>query len=376
MSLSPKVLQWAASQVGKTYESLVDGLAKRPADRDRLLEGNITSAQAAKIASQTGVPFGFLFLKEPPQTIKPQLPDLRQTLTPAPLSQDFQEAYEDALRKQQWYLERLKDADVASVQVVGKCQPSDPALKIASDIISTLQITPELRKQAKNAESYFGLLAQRIEDLGILVMKTSIVRSNTRRSLSVKEFRGFAVADSLAPLVFINGGDAEVAAVFTLLHELAHIWIGESAISDLSMHDKSGSKIERLCNQVAADVLVPKEELQSLWAGLADVAPLALKFRVSRLVIARRALSFGWISASDYAMVAEQSQPAKVKTGGGDPYLTIPVRNSKRLTKALIESALSGETPIREAAGLLNIKPDTVMQLARKGVSNDRKVRH
>ncbi len=176
--------------------------------------------------------------------------------------------------------------------------------------------------------------------------------------------RGFAIVDSLAPVVFINGRDAVVASVFTLVHELAHVWLGESGVSDLATRAAKG--VERVCNQVAAEVLVPKHEFLAQWRVQADLGRIARLFRVSRLVIARRALDFDLIDAAAYEAVASAThQPAR-EGGGGSAYRTIPARNSKRLTLALVRSALSGETLLREAAGLLAVRPETVMELGKR----------
>jgi Zn-dependent peptidase ImmA (M78 family) len=89
-------------------------------------------------------------------------------------------------------------------------------------------------------------------------------------------------------------------------------------------------------------------------------------------VIARRALDFGLMDAQDYAAVVAQSRvKSNNERGGGNPYATIPVRNSKRLTTTIVRSALSGEMLLRDAASLLHIKPDTVMELGKRGKSFD-----
>ena len=366
LTLSPDVLKWAANQAGESLESLAQVVVKRERDRAAILVGRLTSPQAEKVAKLTGVPFGLLFLKKPPVIERPTIPDLRQTTEPAPLSRDFREVFEDTLRKQQWYLDRLRELGARPLGFVGKFAAHERAKSedIASDIVSVLGLSPALRIAAKSTDEYFSLIAGKAEAAGVLVMKSGIVKSNTRRALSVKEFRGFAIVDPLAPLVFINGRDALVATVFTLVHELAHIWLGQSGISDLGTPALRG--IERTCNRVAAEVLVPRAEFTREWSVSPMVDRIAKHFRVSRLVIARRALDLGRIDQAGYDALASATVAQPRTSGGGSAYRTIPTRNSKRLTSALVKSALAGETLLREAASLLSVRPETVMELGRR----------
>jgi len=273
---------------------------------------------------------------------------------------------EDALRKQEWYVDRLQEVGARPLAFVGRFAGQDrpKAEDIANDIGSVLGLSPAIRAAAKTPDEYFSSIADRAESAGVLVMKSGIVRSNTRRPLSVKEFRGFAIVDPLAPLVFVNGRDALVASVFTLVHELAHIWIGQSGVSDLAGPSLKG--IERMCNQVAADMLVPRLEFLRQWESNPDIGRIAKVFRVSRLVIGRRALDLGKIDQAAYDALAKASVAASRPSSGGSAYRTIPTRNGKRLTAALVKSALAGETLLREAASLLSVRPETVMELGRR----------
>ena len=123
--------------------------------------------------------------------------------------------------------------------------------------------------------------------LGVLVMVSGVVGSNSRRTLDPEEFRGFALADSIALLVFINGSDTKSAQMFTLAHELAHLWLGSSGVSDAEALNVSGQDTERWCNRVAAEVLVPIHLLQADYSErirLSDeINRLARRFKVSTL---------------------------------------------------------------------------------------------
>src|SRR5690606_8944895 len=130
------------------------------------------------------------------------------------------------------------------------------------------------------------------DDAGILVMCSGVVQNNNYRKLDVGEFRGFAMTDPLAPLVFINGADTKAAQMFTLAHELAHIWAGQDALSDADASVESDHEAERWCNGVAAELLVPLELVTEADPGGNNprnrAAHIARRFKVSTLVALRR----------------------------------------------------------------------------------------
>lgn len=363
VTLSKEVLDWAAAKAGHTLESFAESIAKRDSDRERITGGLLTSTQAAKLARQARVPFGYLFLEEPPNVAAPTIPDLRQVQNPLPLSNDFYEVLEDVIAKQQWYAEYLRENGHEPLPFVGKFSNSQTrkAPAIVKDMRDVLKLDDRIRSSSSDTASYFSKLSARAEDAGVLVIKSSFVKAATKRGLSEKEFRGFALSHPIAPVVFVNGKDAEVAAVFTLMHELAHIWMGISGVTDLA--SKVTSNIEKICNAVAGELLVPASDFRGRWSGPENLQMLATHYRVSRLVIARRALDFGFIEQAFYDDVAKKSKSSKP---GGSPtaLVTIPIRNSKRFTRTVVSEAMSGHTLLREAARLLNVRPDTVVALA------------
>ncbi len=364
LQVSRRILDWAAHQTGESLQSVAESIAKRPRDRERILSGDLTPGQVEKIAKRAGVPFGFLFLSEPPMLPRPQIPDLRQRPDALPLSADFFDVLEDVLNKRQWFIEHLGDnADRERVAFVASFKYANhpPAELVARDIRIRLQLTEADRQGSGSTDEYFSLLSERAEALGILVMKSGIVRSNTRRPLSTDEFQGFAIADPVVPIVFVNGRDFVVSTVFTLAHELAHIWLGESGVTDTPRASARG--VERLCNQIAAEVLTPKAEFLRYWRGPASVTAIATHFRVSRWVVAIKALELQLIDQATCDAILEVRFSRRTREGGHG-LRTIPVRNSKRLTRELVASAMSGRTLIRHAAALLSVRPDTVIALA------------
>jgi len=371
LQISPNILRWAADQRGLSLDALVD-LLDKPAKHDVLIAGKFSIAEAEKLAKKTHIPFGYFFLDTPPVTEQRSLPDLRQLPNHEPLSIDFFDVFDDVLRKQQWYLEYLQDQGAQKLDFVGKYlfNANLPAEQIAVDIQNTLGISDQERKQCKTIGEFFNLLSVKAESIGILVFKNSIVKSNTRRGLSVNEFRGFAIADPLAPVIFINGKDSEATWIFTLAHEIAHIWLGESGVSDLPANQqKSGNNLEVYCNRVAAELLTPKIQFLDAWEQAAEPRfdVLSKAFKVSKLVIARRAFDLGKIDWTVYQSISSNAN-TKQKTPDGskpNPYYSYPLRNSKRLTRAIIATAMSGGMMLREAASILNMPTETVMELGK-----------
>jgi Zn-dependent peptidase ImmA (M78 family) len=204
---------------------------------------------------------------------------------------------------------------------------------------------------------------------GVLVMVSGVVGSNNRRKLDPDEFRGFALADPLAPLVFINGSDTKAAQMFTLAHELAHVWLGQSAVSDAQPSFAPDNRIERWCNEVAAELLVPMEILRDEYRDGANVRDemerLARRFKVSALVILRRIFDAGGLTRQQFhdAYETELQRLLALPAGsGGNFYLTLGAQASRRFARALVVSALEGRSPFIEALRLLGFKKMTTFR--------------
>lgn len=151
-------------------------------------------------------------------------------------------------------------------------------------------------------------------------MRSGIVGNNTHRPLSVDEFRGFVVADPYAPVIFINGKDARAAQIFTLIHELAHIWLGASGVSNERLGDTHhrDADVEKICNATAAEFLVPASELRTRWKGDIDfstqVRDLTRVFKVSGVVIARRATELKLVSWEEFFAFYQREREAWATT--------------------------------------------------------------
>lgn len=265
----------------------------------------------------------------------------------------------DVLRKQDWYLEYLQDHERSPLSFVGRFSSRSPIKEVVADIRHVLGVTNDFARM--NYDDYFKALVSGAEAAGILVMRSGVALGNTHRKLDVSEFRGFAISNAMAPVVFINSADAPTARLFTLMHELAHIWIGSTGVSDGNGH--SARQEEAFCNAVAGEFLAPELVFRTHWDSNVhwegNLAPLAGRFRVSTLVIARRARDLGYISSDEYsAYYRRVLQEYRDKDGsGGDYYRTAAIRNSTRLSKAVLAEAQSGRILLRDAGKLLGVQP-------------------
>ena len=256
----------------------------------------------------------------------------------------------------------------AALPFVGSISASDGVEAIAARIRTTLAFDLEERRNLSTWTEALRRFIEQANDTGVLVMVSGIVGSNTQRRLDVAEFRGFALVDDVAPLIFLNGADSRAALMFTLAHELAHIWLGESALSDSDGRTVPEHGIEGYCNRVAAEVLAPlaivREEFNPD-APLADeVARLARRFKVSSLVALRRLRDLGALDTETYwnaydrelDRLRELEGRRKSSSSGGNFYRTTGARVSPRFARAVIVATLEGRSSFTDAFRLLGFK--------------------
>jgi len=375
--ITPEVVRWARERARATRDKLAQRLHTR-AERVASWEDGThspTLAQAQELAEALRIPFGYLFLPSPPKEQVP-LPDFRRVGRAAsePLSADFMAVLNDVIVKQNRYRDLLLDSGGEPVACFAKYSIGDPDKLVAEDIAATLGIDDKLRSECANFEEFIRQITRQAEAVGILVMRSGVACGNSRRPLSVAEFRGFAIGDPLAPLVFVNGKDAPPAQIFTLVHELAHIWIGASGISNVSLKDADvaagTSDIERFCNRVAAEVLIPEEVMVRDWQthrGIEDnVQAISRHCKVSRLVTLRRAYDLSKISREKYAelYVREEQRFKAREPGGGSYFLNVLARNGPTFTETIVTAAMGGRLLYRDAASLLNISVPSIHKLA------------
>lgn len=375
VNVQPRLLRWARERAALGRDELAQKLNLNPSWIEKWEEtGELSLSHLERVAEKTHTPIGYLFLDEPPEQPLP-VADFRthSDARPANPSPDLLDTIYQCEERQGWYRELVVEDNAQPLPFVGSATSALPIPELAKRIREAIGLSTAKRAAFSTWADALRDMFELIEAAGVLVMRNGVVGTNTHRRLSVKEFRGFALSDAFAPLVFVNAADSKSAQMFTLAHELVHLWRGESGVSDADPHSRVPS--ERYCNAAAAEILVPMDEFTKNWNPKADtpqeVQRLARVFKVSSFVVLIRAREADAISEESFGQLYEherrEAQDAKSGTSGGDFYRTQSARLGRRFATAVIASAIEGRTPYTEAFHLLGVrKPSTFDELARK----------
>lgn len=362
VEVKPALLRWARERAriapGELAKAFPDLATWERGDRRPTLK------QLERYAKRTHAPIGFFFLPEPPDEPLP-IPDFRTNRSERVErpSADLLDTIYLCQQRQSWYREYAETNAADPLPFVGAIAPESDVVAAAAKIRASMGLDLDARRTVRTWEEALAQMVRNAEDLGVLVMRNGVVGNNTHRSLDRNEFRGFVLSDRLAPLVFVNAADSKSGQMFTLAHELVHVFANSSGVSDSSPRRVAPLGVERWCNAVAAELLVPLAAFDAaydrdadLWA---EVLRLARRFKVSTLVVLRRVHDAGGLTREDfwaaYAVELERLKDVSPKGSGGDFHATEAVRVSRRFATALIGSTLEGQTLYRDAFRLLGI---------------------
>lgn len=358
----PEMLLWARERAGLTLQDLTPRIPQLAAWERA--EKQPTLKQLEEFAEATHTPIGFLFLAKPPEERVP-IPDFRtlanrEIARPSP---NLLDTIYLCQQRQDWYRDFARAAGEGRLDIVGSVRLTNDVVAVAASIRQTLGFDLEERRGMPTWTDALRRFIEQADTAGVLVMVSGVVGSNTHRKLEPSEFRGFALVDGVAPLIFINGADTKAAQMFTLAHELAHVWLGQSGLTDAEARTLPDDSSERWCSRVAAELLVPLTALRQEYDPGAELRNeldrLARRFKVSKLVILRRIFDANGLSRKDF-WDAYDEELAHLSTlpaaSGGNFYLTLGARASKRFTRALVASTLEGRSSFTEAFRLLGFK--------------------
>lgn len=358
-----EVLRWAFNRSGKSTDRLQ---RKFPKIREwETGESQPTLRQLEHLAKETFTPLGYFFLAKPPEERLP-VPYFRtlgdeSMITPSP---DLLETIQMMQRRQAWMRDFLIEEGQERLSFVKSAKIDDTPQEVADQIRRMLRFDDRWSERQPTWTEALRALQEAMESTGILVVVNGIVGNNTNRKLHPEEFRGFVLVDQYAPLVFVNGADGKAAQMFTLAHELAHVFFGSSAAFDLRDMQPANNPTEQSCNHVAAELLVPEHYLRKIWPSVrSDPEPfqtIARKFKVSALVAARRALDLGLIQRSAFLdfyreYQSDERRLAAKRPEGGDFYANQNLRIGRRFAYTVIRAAKEGKLLYSEAYKLTGL---------------------
>lgn len=371
ITLQPGVLRWARERAELDPDELARKVHVKP---QRVMEwersGSITIPQTRRLAGATYTPLGYLYLPEPPDESLP-IADFR-TIGDGPLRRPSPALLDTVYAMQQRQLwmrdEMVIEYEAPPLSFVGEFAITDEPSKVADAIRDTLGLDNNWASQRSNWENAQRFLRNRIESIGVLLVINGVVGNNTSRKLNVDEFRGFALVDEYAPLIFINNADYKPAQMFTLAHELAHIFVGETGLSNFENFQPSAHTTEQFCNLTAAEFLVPESDLKAFWPianRSADrYGAIARHFKVSRIVAARRILDLDFIDmATFFAFYNEYTEKEwrsrEQAEGGGNFWNTQRWRIGIRFAGMVVRAVKEGRMTYKEAYSLTGLRGET-----------------
>lgn len=376
VTIKPEIISWVLQTI---QFNNVAGSAVELLNKWQNGEKTPTFNQVEEMSRKINIPFGYFFLDKPPVEECP-IVDYRTVKSisiPEP-SRNLLETLDLMTDIQDWMVNYVIENGQDELSYVGSASNNETIDDIVNAIRKTIGLEKTWYRSSSTAADSFRFLKGLMENSGVLVMMNGIVGNNTRRKLNVEEFRAFTLVNQYVPLIFINTCDSDTGKLFSLVHELAHVWVGvDSFYNEQISGGAAESDIEQLCNAVAAELLVPTDLFLTSWkqaegTDIEKVESLAKLFKCSRYVVVRKALDQNKINQKRYGEIAaiftEQYRKWKEdqnenKSPGGDFYRTLGSRLDHRLVMALANSAKEGRTQYTEVYRLTNTNRKTFSKL-------------
>ncbi len=376
VALHPEMLRWACERAGSDVEELAQKQQFKQLPAWVRGEKQPTFRQLEDFAKATRTPFGYFFLPEPPEERLP-IPDLRTIKRrPARPSPELLDTIYAMQRRQAFLREMRIEDEAEALDFVGSVRLADDPEAAGREMRRIVGLDDDWASQVATWEEAVGELRRRIEQLGVMAVINGVVGNNTHRKLDVAEFRGFALTDRYAPLIFVNGADAKSAQMFTLAHELAHIWLGSEGegLSGFEGIFPGDDRIERFCDRAAAEFLAPARELRRQWRQFKSAADpfgqIARFFKVSPIVAGRRAMELRLVDRETffdfYKAYTKQEHQRPKTAGGGDFYNNQNARVGERFARTVLFAAMEGKVTFKEAYDLTGLHGGAFQEYARR----------
>ncbi len=372
VQVPPEMLSWACKRAGYDVEYFAKSIPQLTSWIRQ--EQQPTLNQLEKLARATRTPFGYLFLPEPPDEPLP-VSDYRTVsdtsrYRPSP---NLLETIHAMQRRQDWLRESLIEDGIQPLDFVASARLADEPEAVGHEMRNALGLGSGWAAKVRTWQGAVSELRQLIETLGVMAVINGVVGNNSHRKLSVEEFRGFALTDPYAPLIFVNGADAKSAQMFTLVHELAHIWLGDGGLSGFDNMQPDGADVEVWCNRAASEFLVPAKEFSTYWEKVwQEQKPfdkMARTFKVSPIVAARRALDLNYVELSTFLDFYEDYTGREYRSSssksGGNFYNNQNTRVGKRFATRVLRAAREGRISFKEAHNLTGMRDGSFQKYAK-----------
>lgn len=375
VTVKPELMQWARKRADLAFADLAKKFPKLEAWERGAAQPTLKQIEA--FAKATHVPIGYLFLPDPPEERIP-IPDFRTIRNEkvGHASPDLLDTIYTMQRRQAWLREERIECEAEPLDFVGSARLTDDPDAVGREMRRLIGFGDVWAADVRTWEEAVGELRRGIEHLGIMAVINGVVGNNTHRKLDVEEFRGFALCATYAPLIFVNGADAKSAQMFTLAHELAHIWLGPEGEGVSGFRDifPGGAEVERFCDRAAAEFLLPARELKAHWRDVKGkpqpFETLARKFKVSPIVAGRRAMDLRLVDRETfftfYYAYIRQERKQRRSTGGGDFYNNQNVRVGQMFATQIIRAAKEGRVSFKEAYDLTGLRGGAFQEYAHR----------
>lgn len=318
LDINPNILSYYIEQ--STVP--MDYLQTKFKDIDAILDGSKkpTFNQLSKISQLINVPTGLLLLSD---TVNANKSILKFRTINSDCIEKASSELKDTIVEMKTKQDFLKNEIDYKLKFVGEFSITDDYLRVVNVIRKYLNISTSYQKEAGRDQNALKYFRNKISQMGIFVFFNSSVKNNTHRSLSVNEFRGFVLSDEKAPIIFVNQKDSKSGQLFTLIHELVHLFIDKEEIfSVVDTGTYSYDRTEAFVNKVTAEILMPIDEIKKL--NNYDIDFLAQEFPVSKFVIIRRLRDMKILSNQEYKeevlRLEKELKNTSPKKGSGGNY--------------------------------------------------------
>jgi Zn-dependent peptidase ImmA (M78 family) len=382
-AIEPKILTWARETAGLSLEDAAHALgltgARGKTGVQRLEDMEIGEEEPSrplivKMAKAYRRPLLVFYLAQPPRR-----GDRGQDFRTLPGQEKFNPELDALVRdikaRQGLIRSMLEDGKAEPLDFIGSATMEAPVTAMAAQMAERLKFDLGRYRATKNPDEAFAYLRETIEAGGVYVLLVGNLGS-FHTNIPIDAFRGFALADKIAPLIVINDQDARTAWSFTAVHELAHLWLGQTGISGTDTENQ----VERYCNDVAGEFLLPAIELRQLAPSLhlsvaiiaEEVRAFAEAHRVSRPMVAYKLYRTGLIGKPTWAALDErfkeewqeykqrEAERSKKAEGGPNYYVVRRHRIGGALLGLVRRSLDEGTITYTKASRVLGVRPRNV----------------